>query len=144
MPPLVWRLPPWQPAVLFLVTAALAAANLYASPSTTVRVITVALAVAAFVAGVAAARMYLVADDEGVGVRRFGAEAAVAWSEIVGVDVIRQRGGVMTLQLRRQDAAPVPVPSSLVLPTRPTSLDRTRRLLETRAHQLRARRPPGQ
>ena len=35
--PLVLRVPPWQPAFLFLVTAVCAAVNIYASPSAPVR-----------------------------------------------------------------------------------------------------------
>ena len=41
-PPLVWRIPAYQPALLMLLVCAAAAINIYADPSTTVRIVTLA------------------------------------------------------------------------------------------------------
>lgn len=142
-PPLVWRLPSWQPAALFLVTAGLAAWAIYVDSSSAVRAIVILLAVAFFLAAVAAARMYVVADDDGVGVRRYAGESSLRWEQISGIAVTRLRGGSMTLELQSPDHAGVTVPPSLVLPLKPTSIARTSTLLTVRAQELGARRPAG-
>lgn len=143
-PALVWRVPSWQPALLFLVTSALAALNLYSSPPAPVRVVTVAIALGCLGAAVSAARMYLVADDAGIGIRRVMAETSLAWEDITAVEVTRLRGGSMTLQLHRQRADPVTVPPALVLPTLPVSTPRAAAMLGARANQLSNRRPTSQ
>lgn len=140
-PPLVWRLPSWQPAVLFLVTAALAAWAIYGAPAVFVRTVVSLLAAAFLIAAVAAARMYLVADDEGVGVRRYAGEQSFTWDQVSGVAVTKVRGGAMTIEVQSENEAPIVVPPSLVLPLRPTSIARTSALLQRRAGELRDRRP---
>lgn len=142
-PPVVWRLPPWQPAVLFLITAGFAAWSIYSSSSAGVRAVTIALGLAFLLAAVAAARMYLVADDEGIGVRRYAGETSVPWERITGIAVTRLRGGSMTLELQCREDTAVHVPPSLVLPARPTSIARTEQLLSARARELTERRPVG-
>jgi hypothetical protein len=140
-PAIVWRLPRWQPAVLFLVTAALAGYAIYGGGSGIVVGIVSLLAVAFVIAAVAAARMYLVADDDGIGVRRYTGESSMTWDRISGIAVTKQRGGAMTLEIQAPDATALTVPPSLVLPLRPTSIARTSNLLAQKARELQDRRP---
>ena len=141
--PIVYRLPRWQPAVLFLVTAGLAGYALYGGGSSVVIAIVVLLAVAFLLAAVAAARMYLVADDDGIGVRRYTGESSLTWDRISGIAVSQQRMGALTLEVQTPDATTLTVPPSLVLPLRPTSIARTSNLLGTKARELSERRPHG-
>ncbi|MEP6598013.1 MAG: PH domain-containing protein [Actinomycetota bacterium] len=122
--PLVWRIPPWQPAALFLVASGCAAWNIYGHPSAIARLMTITAGVLALVAGVLAVRMYLVVDDEGIGVRRLWSERSIDWSDVADIDVIRSRTG-MRLRIIRHDAEPVDVPESLLLPSRPTKTPQT-------------------
>lgn len=141
---LIWRLPRWQPALLFLVTAGLAGYALYGPRgSAIVLSLVIVLAVAFFVAAVAAARMYLVADEDGVGVRRYAGESSLVWEQISGIAVAKQRGGSLTLEIQTPDRLSVTVPPSLVLPLRPTSIPRTSNLLTRKAQELNERRPEG-
>jgi hypothetical protein len=140
---IVWRLPRWQPALLFLVTAGLAGWAIYGGSSSVVVAIVSLLAVAFFLAAVAAARMYLVADDEGIGVRRYSGESSLTWSQITGVAVTTRRGGAMTLEVQADDGQSLVVPPSLVLPLKPTSMPKTSNLLTRKARELDARRPAG-
>lgn len=141
--PIVYRLPRWQPAVLFLVTAGLAGYALYGGGSSVVTFIVVFLAIAFLLAAVAAARMYLVADDDGIGIRRYTGESSVTWDRISGIAVTRQRMGALTLEVQCPDATSLEVPPSLVLPLRPTGIDRTSNLLGQKARELSDRRPHG-
>lgn len=118
--PLTWRIPPWQPALLFLLAAACAAANLYADPSVPVRLLTIAVAVLAAVAGVLATRMYFVVDEEGIGVRRLLRERSVEWDEFDHVDVVHRAFDSVTLRIICRDGRYLDVPQSLVMPSRPT------------------------
>ena len=143
-PPIVYRLPRWQPALLFLVTAGLAAWAIYGtSNSSVVLSLVILLAVAFFVAAVAAARMYLVADDEGIGVRRYTGESSLTWDRISGITVAKQRSGALTLEIQCPDHTALRVPPSLVLPLRPTNIAKTQTLLAVKARELTERRPHG-
>ncbi|MHA3702699.1 hypothetical protein ACXR2U_11000 [Jatrophihabitans sp. YIM 134969] len=142
-PAVIWRLPRWEPAVLFLVTAALAGYAIYGGGSGVVIGIVALLAVAFFVAAVAAARMYLIADDDGIGIRRYTGESSLTWDRISGIAVAKQRGGALTLEIQAPDATALTVPPSLVLPLRPTGIARTTNLLGVKAQELRERRPHG-
>ena len=86
--PLTWRIPPWQPALLFLIAAGCAAANAYVHVSVVIRIVTIVVGVAALAMGIAAARMYLVVDDEGIGVRRLWRERSLDWDDISRVSVV--------------------------------------------------------
>jgi hypothetical protein len=118
--PLTWRVPPWQPAVLFLIAAGCAAVNLYAHPSLAVRILTIAVGVLAVVIGTLAARMYFVVDDEGIGVRRLLRERSVDWDEFDSVEVVQRGFDSVTLRIRCSDGRYLDVPQSLVMPTKPT------------------------
>lgn len=127
--PLVWRIPPWQPAVLLLIAAGCAAANLYADPPVLARVVTIAIGVAAVVMAVLALRMYLVVDEEGIGVRRMFGESSVDWPDVADVTVQQNMLATMTLRVQRRDGTYVDVPSSLILPLKPTGNARMAALL---------------
>lgn len=123
-PPLTRRVPPWQPAVLFLIAAGCAALNLYAHPSVPVRVFTIAIAVAAVVMGVLASRMYLVVDEEGIGVRRLLRERSVDWNEFDRVEVVQRPMDSVTLRITCRDGRYLDVPQSLLMPSKPTGKTR--------------------
>jgi Bacterial PH domain len=122
--PLVLRVPPWQAAALFLITAAVAALNLYWHPSFMVRLITIAFGVLALCGAVIALRLYLVVDEQGIGVRRFFSETSVDWSDVADIEAYRERHNKVTLRIMRMDGQAVTVPSALVLPSKPTSTPR--------------------
>ncbi len=136
--PLTWRVPPWQPATLFLVAAGCAAVNIYAHPSLTVRVFTIAVAVLAVVMGTLAARMYLVVDEEGIGVRRLLRERSVDWDEFDGVAVVQRAFDSVTLRITCCDGRYLDVPQSLVMPTKPTGKTRVIAQLGDMARQVAA------
>lgn len=140
---MVYRLPRWQPALLFVVTAALAAWAIYAKSSAVVLAIVICLGVAFFIAAVAAARMYLVADDDGIGIRRYAGESSLTWDRISGIAVAKQRSGALTLEIQCPDHTALRVPPSLVLPLRPTNIAKTQTLLSVKARDLSERRPHG-
>lgn len=117
---LVWRFPPWQPAVLILVAAACAAFNIYGHPSSTNRLLTVAAAVVALAVSVALLRMALVVDSDGIAVRFLRDVQWVPWSQVKQIGIADVRGNE-TVRVIRLDDTQVDVPPSLLQPTRPTS-----------------------
>lgn len=144
--PLIWRIPPWQPALLFLVTSACAALNLYSHPSATVRFATIIIGLAAFCTGVAATRMYFVADADGIAVRRLLRDRLVSWDDVRAIDVVTLKHGNSTIRLTLSDSSQVDVPPSLLQPTMPTRNQRAlaqvgnaARAVESRAEQYRLR-----
>lgn len=139
--PLTWRIPPWQPALLFLIAAGCAAVNLYADPSVLVRVATIAVGVLAVVMAVPAARMYLVVDDEGIGVRRLRHERSVDWDEFDRVEVVQRGLDSVTLRITCRDGRYLDVPQSLVMPSRPTGKVRVHARLGDMARQIERYRP---
>ncbi len=134
--PLEWRVPPWQSAILFLITAACAAANIYVHPSALVRVVTIAAGVATVVMGVLATRVYFVVDDDGVGVRRLLRERSLDWADIESVSVVERGFDVLTLRVTCHDGTYLDVPQSLVMPTKPTGKARVRAQLGDIARQI--------
>jgi hypothetical protein len=142
-PPLSWRVPPYQPALLMLVVCAVAALNIYGHPSETVRAVTLVLGGAVLMAAVLALRMYLGVDAEGVVVRFLLHPVWLPWSEIARVEVVAAVRGSDTVRLVRQDGSYVDVPPSLLQPARPTSKPRALAQLNSVANQLEARRARG-
>lgn len=127
--PREWRIPPVQPAALFLVVSGLAAYDLYGSPSLTTAIVTVFLAVVFGALGILAARYLMVADEDGVWVRGLTGERHVAWPELQSVDVVAGRRGSTTVRIVRADGSFVDVPPSLLLPTLPTKIDKARAVM---------------
>ena len=139
-PPLSWRVPPYQAALLMLVVCAVAAWNIYGHPSQTSRALTLVLGAAVLGAAVLALRMYLGVDSDGVVVRYLRRPVWLAWSEIARVEVVSAVRGSDTVRLVRHDGSYVDVPPSLLQPATPTSKPRARARLNSIAHQIEARR----
>ena len=142
--PLTWRIPPWQPALLFLIAAGCAAANAYVHVSVVIRIVTIVVGVAALAMGIAAARMYLVVDDEGIGVRRLWRERSLDWDDISRVSVVERGFDTLTLRIVSRDGRYLDVPQSLVMPSRPTGKSRVRAQLGDIARRRQAYGEPHQ
>jgi len=139
--PLTWRVPYWQPALLFLVAAGCAATNLYAHPSVAIRILTIGFGLAGVVMGTLATRMYLVVDEEGLGVRRLWRERSVDWDEFDNIGVVHRAFDSVTLRITCRDGRYLDVPQSLVMPTKPTGKTRVHAQLAAMARQITAYRP---
>lgn len=139
VPPLVWRVPPYQAALLFLLVSGGAALNIYGHPAATVRAVTIVLSLAAFFAAVAAARMYLVVDDEGIGVRRILRNSSLTWSELKEVQVVSAGRGTSTIRFARRDGTYLDVPPNLLQPSKPSSKPSALARLHGVAGQIKAR-----
>lgn len=118
--PLVWRVPAWQPAVMMLFACGVVALNLYSSPNTLVRVVTIGLGALAFVSAIEGLRMYLVADQYGIGFRGLLRTHNIDWSDVQSITVRRRGLNGPTLRITRADGSYADVPPSLMLPTKPT------------------------
>jgi hypothetical protein len=141
-PPLAYRISPAQTALLILFSIPCFAANLYWHPSTAVRVVTLALGLAALALAVASRRMYLAVDDEGVAVRWLGREQWLPWADISSMEVVSGVRGGDTIRIHRTGGAPVDVPPSLLQPSRPTARTTARRRLHDTLRQIETRRTP--
>jgi hypothetical protein len=128
--------PPWQVAVLFLLVAACAAANIYAHPPGSTRAVTILIGVVGLVMAVSGMRMYLVVDGEGVAVRYVGNEQWLPWPEVERIDVASGVRGADTLRFVRHNGSYVNVPPALLQPSAPTSKLSARRRLQDLAHQF--------
>jgi len=123
--PLVWRVPAWQPTVLMLFVCGVVALNLYLSPNTLVRIVTIGLGALAFVAAIEGLRMYLVADQYGIGFRGLLRTHNIDWSDIQSISDRRSGFNGPTLRITRTDGSYADVPPSLMLPTKPTGTVKT-------------------
>lgn len=139
--PLVWRVPPWQPALLFLLAAASAAAGLYWQHHGLVRAGWLVFAAVLAVAALVTARAFLVVDDDGVGWRRVFGETSISWGELDYVSVVPTKLRVALMVVRRTGGS-VEIPSVLVAPTTPMSTPRMIGRLEVIARQIADHRPP--
>jgi hypothetical protein len=119
--PLVWRVPAWQPAAIMLFVCVVVVWNLYFSPSTLIRVVTIGLAAVAFISAIDGLRMYMVVDQDGVGFRGLLRTHNFDWTDIAGISVRRGGSGGSTLRITRSDGTYADVPPSLVLPSKPTA-----------------------
>lgn len=125
---LVWRLPPYLPAIGLLIVCACAAENIYGSPSLQVRIATLLIGLLILVVSIVALRMGFVVDDEGLAVRFIGRVTWVPWSEVKDIGLADVRGNE-TIRILRINDSKVDVPPSLLQPVRPTSkLKASRRL----------------
>src|SRR3982751_1573863 len=96
--PLAYRISPLHIALLILVAIPCLAVNLYAHPSTAVRVVTLAIGLAALALAAGSWRMYLVVDDEGVAVRGIGRERWLPWDRIDRAEVVSGVRGSDTIR----------------------------------------------
>ena len=118
--PLIQRIPPWQPAALFLVASACAAFSIYGHPSLNVRMLTILVGIAAVVSAIAATRMFLVVDEDGISVRRMVVQHFIAWEDVASASLATLKHGSMTIRISRRDHSFVDVPPALLQPTMPT------------------------
>jgi hypothetical protein len=130
--PLVWRIPPWQPAGLLLLTAVLAALDIYGDLNLGALLMTAVIALAAFVGAVFALRFLFVADEDGIWVRGLFKERLVEWDDVARVELTTVRHNSATIRITRSDDTFVDVPPSLLLPAKPTSIPKVRSMLHAK------------
>lgn len=121
-----------------LLTTALAALDIYRRPSAIPAFAAAFVAVSALVAAVCAMRYLLVADEDGLWVRRIFSETLVEWRDVDRVEMTTAHRSGMTVRITRHDGRYVDVPPSLLLPTLPTTLPKTRSRIHTVAMRLNA------
>ena len=138
--PIVYKIPEWQTATLFVLAAVLLFLALYVNLGLFVRILAGMLSAILIVAGVVAVRSYLVADDEGIGTRGLLSEQAVHWDDLDSIRVVGHHGA-LTLRITRSDRTNFDVRPSLVLPLKPISTQKARVRLEAMARELRQRAP---
>jgi uncharacterized membrane protein len=141
--PLIWRVSPVQTALLILVASPCAAVNLYAHPSSPVRLVTILIGVAALALAVVSRRMYLVVDDEGVAMRWVRAAHWMPWSDIGVVEIVSGVRGSDTIRFGRKDGSYLDAPPSLLQPSKPTGKPVARRMLRGTLATIESRRPAG-
>jgi hypothetical protein len=134
--PRAWRIPPWQPAALILLGTVLIALDLYAHISTAAKATAALIALAALVAAGCAARFLLVADDDGIWVRRLFGERLVEWSEVAKVETVVLHRNAMTVRITRIDGSHLDVPPSLVQPALPTGMRKAQKAIGVVATEL--------
>jgi hypothetical protein len=139
--PLIYRIGPGQTAVLILVAVACFVPALYLHPSSAVRAVLIALALAALALAAVSRWMYLVVDDEGVALRYLGRERWLPWPEITQVEVVSGVRGSDTIRFSRTDGTFVDGPPSLLQPSRPMGKPAARRRLDEIRRQIESRRP---
>ena len=105
---------------MMLFVCGVVALNLYASPNTLLRVVTIGVGAVVFGSAIEGLRMYLVVDQDGIGFRGLFRTHNVEWSDISAITVRRSGFSGATLRITRADGSYADVPPSLVLPTKPT------------------------
>lgn len=134
-PPLVWKLPPWQPAALFVAAAVCAGVFLYVVESDLMRLMFAAFALAFLVYGLGAARAFIVVDQTGVGWRRWWQEESLDWDQISGFDVHRVATRIQ-FRVSLGDGRYRELPSALLLPAKPMAMPRVEARLRGLAHDM--------
>ena len=122
--PIVWRIPPWQVALLILVATGSIAWALYGHLSAGATLMAAVVAAAALVGAVFGMRYALVADDEGLWVRRVFAQHAIEWADVADIDTELVHRNLMTVRITRGNGSFLDVPPSLLQPTLPTNVRR--------------------
>lgn len=138
--PLSYRIGAGQTAALILVAVVCLVPALYFHPSSAVRAVLVAVALASLALAAVSRWMYVVVDDEGVAVRYLGRERWLPWPEIARVEVVSGVRGSDTIRFGRADGSSVDAPPSLLQPSRPMGKPAARRRLEEIRRQIESRR----
>jgi hypothetical protein len=138
--PIVYKVPEWQTATLFVLAAVLLFLALYVNLGLFVRILAGMLSLILIVAGIVAVRSYLVADDQGIGTRGLLSEQSVHWDDLDNIRVVGHHGA-LTLRIVRSDRTEFDVRPALVLPLKPISTQKARVRLEEMARELRRRAP---
>ena len=134
--PLVRRIPPWQPALLILVATVLLALDLYGHLSVGALIMTAVIAAAALVGAAFAIRLSLIADEDGIWVRRVFRERVVLWRDLATVEAVYVGRNTMTIRITRRNGSFVDVPPSLLLPTLPTKMRNAHTIVHNLALEL--------
>lgn len=124
--PLAWRVPPWQPAGLFVLAAAASAAIRYAPVGAVGGAVLAVLGAVAFAAGVLDLRMLLAVTVDGVFVRRLLATRYVPWPQVADVRLVDLRQGASTVRVVLVDGTALDAPAALLQPAVPRSTARVR------------------
>jgi hypothetical protein len=138
--PMVWRVPPYQPALLMLLVCGAAALNIYGQPSETVRALTLVLGALALGLAVLGLRMHLAVDSDGVVVRYLRRPVWLPWPEVARVEVVSDVRGSDTVRFVRHNGSYVDVPPSLLQPSTPMSKPKAAARLNGICNQIEARR----
>lgn len=138
--PLSWRVSPIATALLILLAVPCAAVNLYGHPSSTLRIVTLMVGVLALGTAFASYRMFMLVDDEGVGLRHLGREQWLPWAEIERAEIVAGVRGSETIRFVRHDGTYADAPPSLLQPVRPTGRPAARRMLQDTLRRIEARR----
>ena len=134
--PQVWRVPPWQPAALILVATVLLALVMYGDFKLGPTLMMAALAAAALVGAALAVRFVLVADDDGIWVRRLFSVQVVEWDEVSKIEMVHVHANTPTLRIDRVDGTHVDVPPTLLQPALPTGIRKARAMVGAVAQRL--------
>jgi hypothetical protein len=132
----VWRIPPWQPAALILLATVLIALDIYGHLSLGALLMAAFIAFAALVAAGCAARYLLVADEDGIWVRRIFGEQLIEWGDVAKIEMTIIHHNSMTVRITRADATHLDVPPSLLQPSVPTKMRKVRASIDAVATQL--------
>ena len=138
--PIVYKIPEWQTATLFVLAAVFLFLALYVDLGVAVRILAGMMSLLLIVGGVVALRSYLVADDDGIGARGVLSERSVHWEDLDNIRVVGHHGA-LTLRIVRSDGTEFDVRPALVLPLKPISVHKARVRLEEMARELRRRAP---
>lgn len=136
MLPQIWRVPPWQPAALILLATVLIALVLYGNFALGPNTMMIAVALAALTGAVLAIRFVLVADDDGIWIRRVFAVDLVEWPDLARIDVVHVHANTPTLRITRVSGTHVDVPPTLLQPSLPTGIRKARTLVASVAQRL--------
>jgi hypothetical protein len=132
----VWRIPPWQPAALIVLATVLIAIDIYGRPSPGLMLMAGFVAAAALVAAGCAVRYLLVADEDGIWVRRVFTQELVEWHDVAHIEMTTAHRNGMTVRITRVSGAYVDVPPSLLLPTLPMNMRKVRSIVHGTATYL--------
>jgi hypothetical protein len=124
--PQIWRVPPWQPAALILVATVLLALVMYGDLAISPALLLGALAAVALVGAGLAVRFVLVADDEGIWVRRVFSVQLVEWNDLSTIETVHVHANTPTLRITRVSGLYVDVPPTLLQPALPTRIRKAR------------------
>ena len=134
--PLVWRIPPWQPAALILLATVLLALVLYGHFSLGPVLMMAIIAAAALASAGLAMRLLLVADEDGIWIRHAFSQQHVAWRDVSTVEMVHVRGTTVTVRITRRNESFIDVPPTLLLPTLPTGVRKARATVHNVAVEL--------
>lgn len=120
--PLVWRIPPWQPAALILTASVLLALVIYGHFSPGPTLMMVVVAVAAVISAGIAIRLLFVADEDGLWIRRSWSQELVEWHDVATIEMVAVHGNTVTVRITRRNGSHADVPATLLMPTLPTGI----------------------